>query len=336
VLTSRDTLPCTSFVIDKGEELVFATNLDFMFGEGYLFVNNRGVVKQGYMAGTTGETAKWTSKYGSVTFNLAGREFAWGGMNEAGLVVSTMWLDVSVLPAPDQRPPMNSGFWVQYQLDNFSTVEEVIQSDSLIRLVQDRCHFLVCDASGACAAIEFLDGKRVYHTGETMPIKALTNIPYEEALFHAMSNTLPEEDPEDQSSHRFIQAKEKIDRFDPGAGVTPTRYAMDILTETVFRPHTRWNIVFDIKKKKINFRTRENAKERSIRFGGLDFACGSSVKMLEVNKDLSGDITGRLPDYSQKLNVEHFEGFCKKYGIAVTHEDALWLTTFIENFPCAE
>ncbi|MCK4349439.1 MAG: hypothetical protein KAX13_01200 [Candidatus Krumholzibacteria bacterium] len=74
---------CTSFVIDEGDVLVFGANLDFMFGEGYVFVNNRCVVKQGYLAGTTGATAKWTSRYGSVTFNLAGREFAWGGMKEA-------------------------------------------------------------------------------------------------------------------------------------------------------------------------------------------------------------------------------------------------------------
>ena len=325
---------CTSFVIDEGNDLIFATNLDFMFGEGYVFVNNRGVVKQGYMAGTTGETARWTSKYGSVTFNLTGREFAWGGMNEAGLVISTMWLAASTLPEPDARPPLNSGFWVQYQLDNFSTVEEVIQSDSLVRLVQDPCHFLVCDASGACASIEFLGGKMVCHTRETMPIKALTNIPYAEALSHAQAKSVPEDDPQDRSNYRFIQVADKIGQYDPGAGVTATDYAMDILTETVFRPHTRWNIVFDIDNRRIDFRTRENTRARSIKFAGLDFTCGSAVKMLDVNGDLSGDVTGRLPDYSHDLNLEHFKGFCEKYGLAVSNEDAMWMTLFIEGFPC--
>lgn len=326
--------PCTSFVIDEGDVLIFATNLDFMFGEGYVFVNNRGVVKQGYMASTSGRTARWTSKYGSVTFNLTGREFAWGGMNEAGLVISTMWLAASVLPEPDSRPPVNSGFWVQYQLDNFSTVEEVIQSDSLIRLVQDPCHFLVCDASGACASIEFLDGRLVYYSGDTMPIKALTNIPYAEALSHAQAKSVPEDDPQDQSSYRFIQVSDKIGRYDPGDGVAATRYAMDVLTETVFRPHTRWNIVFDIENRRIDFRTRDNTEERSIDFGGLDFTCGSPVKMLDVNGELSGDVTGKLPDYSHELNLEHFKSFCKKYGLAVSDEDAMWLTLFIESFPC--
>jgi hypothetical protein len=326
--------PCTSFVIGEGDVLIFATNLDFMFGEGYVFVNKRGVMKQGYMAGTTGETAWWTSKYGSVTFNLTGREFAWGGMNEAGLVISTMWLDASVLPEPDPRPPVNSGFWVQYQLDNFSTVEEVIQSDSLVRLVQDPCHFLVCDASGACASIEFLDGRLVYHTGETMPVKALTNIPYAEALAHTQAKSVPGDDPQDQSNYRFIQVSEKISQYDPGSGVAATDYSMEILTQTVFRPHTRWNIVFDINSRKIDFRTRDNTEERSIDFGGLDFACGSPIKMLDVNGNLSGNVTSRLPDYSHELNLEHFKGFCEKYGLAVSSEDAMWLTLFIESFPC--
>ena len=333
-LLSQSGWSCTSFVIDEGEVLLFGANFDFMFGEGYIFVNNRGVMKQGYLAGTTGETAKWTSKYGSVTFNLAGREFAWGGMNEAGLVISTMWLERSVLPEPDPRPPVNSGFWVQYQLDNFSTVEEVIESDSLIGLTEDPCHFLVCDSSGACVSIEFLDGRLVYHTRETMPVKALTNIPYTEALSHAQANTLPENDSEDQSTSRFMQVSDKIGLFDPSAEVAATKFAMDILTQTVFRSHTRWNIVFDIKNHEIYFRTRDNRQERFIDFDGLNFSCGSTVMMMDVNGDLSGDVTDRFPDYSHDLNLEHFKGFCRKFGIAVTDADALWLTMFIEGFPC--
>ncbi|MCK4349440.1 MAG: hypothetical protein KAX13_01205 [Candidatus Krumholzibacteria bacterium] len=229
---------------------------------------------------------------------------------------------------------MNSGYWVKYQLDNFSTVDEVIQSDSLIRLAEDPCHFLVCDSSGACVSIEFLDGRLVYHTRETMPVKVLTNIPYAEALSHAQENAMLENDPEDQSNYRFMHVSDKIGLFDPSADVTATEYAMGILTQTVFRPHTRWNIVFNIKSHKINFRTTESRQVWSIDFSGLDFSCGSAVKMLDVNADLSGDLTNRFPDYSHDLNLKHFKSFCKKFGIAVTDESALWLTMFIESFPC--
>ena len=72
---------CTSFCLDTPDGPVYATNMDLNTGEGHLFVNRRGIAKEGYRASTTGETAKWVSRYGSVTFNLVGRELPWGGIN---------------------------------------------------------------------------------------------------------------------------------------------------------------------------------------------------------------------------------------------------------------
>ena len=74
---------CTSFCLDTPDGPFYAMNLDLMTGEGHVFVNRRGIAKEGYRTSTTGETAKWLAKYGSVTFNLVGRELPWGGMNEA-------------------------------------------------------------------------------------------------------------------------------------------------------------------------------------------------------------------------------------------------------------
>ncbi|MBW2619148.1 MAG: hypothetical protein JRC92_09765, partial [Deltaproteobacteria bacterium] len=71
---------CTSFCLDTPGGPVFGANLDlFIPGDGLVFVNRRGIAKEGRQLSTTGETAKWTSEYGSVTFSLAGREFAWSG-----------------------------------------------------------------------------------------------------------------------------------------------------------------------------------------------------------------------------------------------------------------
>lgn len=87
---------CTSFCMDTPGGPVYGTNMDLFLGQGLVFVNRRGIAKMGYSENTNGETAAWVSEYGSVTFNLVGRELAWGGMNEAGLVVGTM--DRGVLP----------------------------------------------------------------------------------------------------------------------------------------------------------------------------------------------------------------------------------------------
>jgi len=52
-------------------------------------------------------------------------EFPLGGMNEAGLIVETMVLEDTQYPSPDSRPEVETLQWVQYQLDNFSTIEAV-------------------------------------------------------------------------------------------------------------------------------------------------------------------------------------------------------------------
>jgi penicillin V acylase-like amidase (Ntn superfamily) len=116
-----------------------------------------------------------------VTFNLIGYQFPWAGMNEAGLIISTMSLAESQSPVPDARPPLETERWIQYQLDNYSSFEQVIASESQVGLtskVPGCCHFLVCDRKGDCATVEMLEGKIVYHLGETLPVIALTNSIY--------------------------------------------------------------------------------------------------------------------------------------------------------------
>jgi penicillin V acylase-like amidase (Ntn superfamily) len=325
---------CTSFCLELKEGPIFGTNLDLHIGEGLLFANKHGVVKQGYMPSTTGEVAKWTSKYGSLTFNLLGREFAWCGINEAGLVVSTMWLEQSGLPAPDERPPLVSPMWVQYQLDNCSTIREVIETDSLVRLTQDACHFLVCDASGDCATIEFLDGRLVFHMGDDLPVKALTNIPYAETLSLFKSDSIPEEDPGD-SVKRFFGAARDIEAYAEPPPVSPVDYAMRTLTETVVADRTKWSIVFVMPYRDVHFRTAENPSLRHVSLREFDLSCESPLMMLDVNSPVKGDVRKHFKEYDRDVNLGVFSSFCERWGIEVTQEEAQSFMVFLEGFPCA-
>ena len=96
----------------------------------------------GWEANPAGEYARWTARYGSVSFNLAGYQITWAGMNEVGLVMSTMSLEQTSAPAADERPPLANGFWMQYQLDNSATVDEVIASVANIRMGDTVDHYL--------------------------------------------------------------------------------------------------------------------------------------------------------------------------------------------------
>ena len=107
LLFVREVTACTTFC--SREPLLFGKNYDWSLGEGLLIVNKREVQKE---ALTEDRPARWTSRFGSVTFNQYGREFPNGGMNERGLVVELMWLDETEYPAPtrDKACRTCSGF----------------------------------------------------------------------------------------------------------------------------------------------------------------------------------------------------------------------------------
>ena len=147
---------CTTFLLSKDGKLMFGRNYDWITGAGIVNTNQRGLFKT--TAEKNQKTMSWVSLYGSITFNQYGKEFPTGGMNEKGLVVELMWLDGTKYPATDQRPAVGVLQWIQYQLDMHATVDDIINSDKKIRISDEATplHFLIADAKGNAATIEFL------------------------------------------------------------------------------------------------------------------------------------------------------------------------------------
>ncbi len=207
-IDSNCILACTTFYLDNENQPIYGRNFDWRLGGGHIIINKRGVQKRAIsdQPDDVNNRLSWVSKYGSATFNLFGREFPLGGMNEAGLVVESMMLDKTQYPPKDSRPEVMVSQWVQYQLDNFSRVEDVIASDSKIRIQSSRdskLHFLICEQSGICATIEFIGGELLYHTNERMPVKTLTNSTYADSLSFWRKGELPKSD-KNKSIERFI------------------------------------------------------------------------------------------------------------------------------------
>jgi len=337
---------CTSFCLDTPDGSFFATNFDFITGEGLVFVNQRGIAKEGYRQSTTGETAKWTSAYGSVTFNVVGREFAWSGMNEAGLVISSMELRASTLPPPDERTPFGMADWVQYVLDTCGSVQEVIALGPLVR-VQDvgyPNHYLITDKDGQCAAIEYLDGEFVCYTGDELPVKAMANAVYAGGPAYIEQGVFPALNP-GASVERVAACKDKIERFGAEPGTSPVEYAMRVLTETVVAPkkwwsnlfgesYTRWNIVYDIAHREVHFRTVESPRIKHLALGAFDLSCNAPLLMLDVNTDLEGNVEQAFKPYDHDVNLKIFRTLCDKMDIEVSKEDAVELMAFFESFEC--
>jgi hypothetical protein len=251
-------------------------------------------------------------------------------MNEAGLMVSTMALNKTRAPAPDARPPLLSPFWIQYLLDCCGTIEEVIASDARVRVTDIVDHYLICDRTGACATLEFLDGRLVYHTGQDLPVKALTNTVYQDAVRSWQIGSLS-----DNSIRRFALAADRVQSFAPTNAEGTVNYAFDTLAR-VASDDTAWRIVFDPAQLRIHFRTNKNPQLRSVDFAQLDFSCGSPVVLLDVQANLSGDASTKFVPYSHEASLNHTLQFMKQYGRSDDYPPIVLdvLLRGLESFAC--
>lgn len=303
---------CTTFCINTDDELVFGKNYDFDIGNGIVFINKRGVFKTAF---TDNETpAEWVSKYGSVSFNQFGREFPMGGMNEEGLVVELMWLDETVFPSPDDRASVGGILqWIQYQLDNCETIQEVIDSDKFLRIPEGSVpvHYLITDKYGNTATIEFLNGSLVKHSGKDLKYPALTNDTYAKSLEYAkifkglggsrMLNGTT------SSMDRFTTTCSMLNDYSKEKNGNAVNYGFEILKDVSQGRMTKWSIVYDIKNMKVYFRTLDNSKIRTIEFAGLDFNCSDPVEMIDINFDAEGNIVPLMTIYDEQVNRELIE-----------------------------
>ncbi|MCP5050842.1 MAG: linear amide C-N hydrolase, partial [bacterium] len=300
---------CTTFCFQENGQWIYGRNYDWQTGHCLLIVNKKGIAKRAF---TGKNPAQWVSKYGSVTFNQYGREFPLGGMNEAGLVIECMWLAAAEYPRTDTRAQLSELQWIQYQLDNCSSVEEVITSDKQIRVdAEDSAllHFLVCDSRGGAAAIEFLGGKMKAYTRRDLPVSALANSTYQRSVQFLETINGNEESRAfkwaNYSLKRFVWASLGVKRWHPGISGSGTAvdYAFKIL-DRVSVARTMFRVVYDVKHKRIYYRTKRDAAIRFVNLSQFNFSRNTPVKILDLSKGGKGDVTASFSDYTFKANYD--------------------------------
>jgi penicillin V acylase-like amidase (Ntn superfamily) len=321
---------CTSICFVSGDTVLFGNNLDWYTGVGMLVINKRNVSKTGCWFENK---PSWTSKYGSITINQFGREFPSRGMNEAGLAVGEMTLSETRFPDADSRPAIAQPQWIQYQLDNCATVDEVIASDAKIRIDfgEYHSHFLVADSTGACVSMEWLNGKLVYHTRETMPIKVLTNSTYASCLVYVNQNPSPAAS--DFSSYaRFCRASEMIKHYDSLKDGSAVDYGFAILTSVGPSNFNKWNLVFDLKNHRFHVRTNTNRNIRYVDFSSFDFTCNTPVKLFELDNQFSGDVHNSFIDYDYTINRKAIFNIFQEVGAYVGNASD-WAKETMARYP---
>lgn len=103
---------CSTFVLHDSKQTIYAHHLDERgYVPGSVVVNRRGTWRQGaswngLIKGEGASQVSWTSKWGSITFNIWGIGYPDGGVNERGLYVQEMSLAGSRPPIDRNLPPL--------------------------------------------------------------------------------------------------------------------------------------------------------------------------------------------------------------------------------------
>lgn len=277
----------------------------------------------------------WKSKYGSLSTTIYDA-ITTDGMNEMGLVANLLYLPESKYPpasAADTRRTLPNSAWVQYVLDNYTTVAEAVADlkNETFRLVAVKAptgepgtvHLSISDASGDSAIFEYLDGKLVVH--HSRQYQVMTNSPTFDqqlalnAYWKPLGGTtvLPGTN---RASDRFIRASYYINEATQSADPRTAVAAVFSVMRNVSVPigikipgqpniaDTLWLTVADHKNKVYYY---QDTKSPSIVWADikkLDFAEGSGVRKLQLagNPDVAGNQTGSFkPAGTFKFLIPH-------------------------------
>jgi choloylglycine hydrolase len=293
---------------DKNGKIYFGRNFDFMTGLGHVQINLQDQKKMSFGLRTE-KTFVWHSKYGSITFNQNGREFPYGGMNEAGLVVEQMMLGETKYPAQDERYGLTELQWIQYQLDVSATVEDVINSNKIVRVSyesQAPLHFLVSDAKGNCAVIEYINGEFVCYTGSDLKINALTNNTFVSSLDYKAACDAKDTgkiiSDRYHSLNRFVTAANMIAGHN-NSSANSVDYAFSVLKEIAQGKGTQWSIVYDATGKKIYYKTGANEQMREVNFNQFDFSGTAKKLYIDIDESKNKPADFKLFTYEDNLSL---------------------------------
>ena len=177
-----------------------------------------------------------------------------------------MWLPGTETPAPDQRPAINELQWIQYQLDNHSTLSDVLAHGPVLRVapIYGAVHYLVCD-SGQCAALEYLQGKLVITSGAALKTPVLANHTYQQSVRYLSDHKgfggNADLRPGPRSLDRFTRAAAFVHARPNKANI---RDGFELLRQVSQGSYSVWNIVYDPVTLRAHFRSRMQPQSKPL------------------------------------------------------------------------
>lgn len=312
ILISSEIYACTRVVYQgTNGTILTARSMDWKDDiPANLWVFPRGIQRSGEAGNSS---VKWKSKYGSVitsSWDIATTD----GMNEMGLVGNLLWLTESEYPKFQKDkdvPGIAISLWLQYVLDNFSTVEEAVNELKKEKFVVVSAnipgsekfatvHLSISDKTGDNAIFEYVAGKLVIHHDRSYV--TMTNSPtFEEQLainsyWKGIPGTimLPGTN---RAADRFVRASYYIDAIPK---VDNTRVALASVFSVIrncsvplgisspTEPNissTRWRTVADQKNMVYYFDNVLNPNVVWVEFSKIDFSEKGKVRKLSLSKN---------------------------------------------------
>ncbi|KTD60765.1 linear amide C-N hydrolase [Legionella shakespearei] len=306
---SLPSIACSALIFNKNKPSTVAVNLDWKYREGTVVIHPRNTLMVSSIDSPEYHPLMWKSRYGSVIFH-GGNRFKAGpaadGMNEKGLTASVLVLKSSSYPQNNELPTLNTSEWVQYVLDNFQSVQEVIDDSANYQLlpgtyrdVAMNLHMVINDAEGKSAVLEYLDGQLVIHTQDELKPSVLTNTDYNSSVSllseyrdFGGSKALPGGY---DSNSRFVRAAHYMKRLPSFvANEEHIAYAFNGLSDVAQAPGTpqptQLSMVFDIPTKTIYFRSVNEASVRVIPFADINFDTLSEPLSINAYQHFYGNV----------------------------------------------
>lgn len=302
---------CSAFFCN-GETKYFAKNFDWGSGQGYIIKNISGQTKFAY--GLRGSNqANWTSKYGSITFNQIGKEFPYGGINVKGLVVEQLWMSESIYQENNNQT-ISELEWIQYQLDNYSTIDEVILNINNLTIKPiATIHYFIADRNGNSAVIDFVEGRTLVNKKQGKN-QVITNETFLNSVNYFELNKTKIDKASRTHFDRYCQIKNSLSDIE----IENPNQAFEILnnsSENTENYKTYWTILYDLSHLKVYFKSFDNKTVKEFNLSEMNFDPNSNIEASKINQDYF-----KLESYTFEINKTLFNSSIKMMGLKMDEE----------------
>jgi hypothetical protein len=136
-----------------------------------------------------------------------------------------------------------------------------------------------------------------------LPVAALTNDTYARSMRYAATND-PATTRSVSSLDRFVRASARTKRFSekPLSEQEAVDYAFETLALAAQPGFTQWSIVYDQKRMKVHFRTKDRRDIKTIDMHFFDYGCSSPVSTFDLNSTETGDVSPLFKPYTRAAN----------------------------------